>query len=415
MLQNKLRYLVLVLISMFLAILYNQYFMGILFLTVVILPFVLFAILSYVYGKISLELVTLVHVANKEEDIPISIQVNNPSLFPISNIGVTISYRNTFSNQHKYYKQEFNLSIDGRSSTTATCNLKSSHAGNLDISLSKVRVYDYLKIFSLKKVNLGQIKVAVLPSYYELTEDYFKNRCKMQIESDYYSAIKSGDDPSEVFTIREYREGDRPQRIHWKLSLKQDQLMIKDFSDPLNCSVVVIVDLGFPKDDNALEAIDGLLECALSLSYSFMLKGQIHYLTWYDKVQEICKRVRIVNEKDLFEAVDGLLNCLPYTQGLDMTTAYYAEYPNDQYTDLFYVTRTFTQGQLDSLLLIKAVDRQILFIDSKDNYHYENEIDDLRDLPITNDLMEKLTNTGIGLLPINSTSIKRDLEGLKLD
>ena len=51
----------------------------------------------------------------------------------------------------------------------------------------------------------------------------------MQIESDSYSTIKGGDDPSEVFAIREYREGDRLQRIHWKLSYETKSANDKGF------------------------------------------------------------------------------------------------------------------------------------------------------------------------------------------
>ncbi|NLO08408.1 MAG: DUF58 domain-containing protein [Clostridiales bacterium] len=414
MLQNKLRYLAIIIITGLLAILYNEYFMGILFLTVMILPFLLFAILSYIYGKLSYELISLAHVVSKGDNIPLSIQIKNPTILPILNICITMSYFNTFSNQNKSYKQEFYVTVDKRSTTAITCNLLSEHTGNLKISITKVRVFDYLKLFSLRKRNPSEIKVAVLPFYYELTEDYLENSSKMQVESDNYSTVKGGDDPSEVFAIREYREGDRPARIHWKLSIKQNQLMIKDFSDPTNCSVVVLADLGIPKDYEILEAVDSILECALSLSYSFLLKGQIHYFTWYDKNFGSCRRVRVVNEKDLFEAVDGLLSCGPYTEDVDMAAAYFAEYPNDQYTGLFMVTKTVTHDRLDSLILIKAVDRQILYINGADYTLARSELEANWETPIDRELIRKITDTGMGLFSINAYNMKTDLEELRL-
>jgi uncharacterized protein (DUF58 family) len=414
MLQNKLRYLAIIIIMGLLAILYNEYIMGILFLTVMILPFLLFAILSYVYGRLSYELISLAHVVGKGDNIPLSIQINNPTIFPILNISITMSYNNTFSDNKKAFKQEFYVTVDKRSTTTISCNLMSEHTGNLKISITKVRVFDYLKLFSLRKRNSSEIKVAVLPFYYELTEDYLENSSKMQVESDNYSNIKAGDDPSEVFAIREYREGDRLSRIHWKLSIKQDQLIIKDFSEPMNCSVVVLADLGIPKDYEILDAVDSILECALSLSYSFLLKGQIHYFTWYDKNFGSCRRVRVVNEKDLFEAVSGLLSCGPYTEDVDMAAAYFAEYPNDQYTSLFMVTKTVTHMSLDSLILIKAVDRQILYINGADYDLAYSKLDAGWEAPIDKELIRKITDTGMGLFSINSTKIKTDLEELKL-
>ncbi|NLJ96020.1 MAG: DUF58 domain-containing protein [Clostridiales bacterium] len=414
MLQNKIRYLAILIITGGLAILYNEYFMGILFLSVLIFPFILFAILSYIYGRVSFELISTTHISNRQETIPISIQIHNPTIFPIPNIGITIKYFNSFSRDKKAHKQIFNVSVDKHIKTTVTCNLTSQHTGNLEIMLSKVRIYDFFKIFSLRKKKLGQIKVAVLPYYYELTEDFLENRSRMQIESDYYSTIKAGDDPSEVFAIREYREGDRPQRIHWKLSIKQDQLMIKEFSDPLNCSVVIFADLTIPKDEDELDATDSLLECALSLSYSFMIKGQIHYLTWYDQTQGCAKRVRIVTEKEFFEAVDRILQCGPHEEGIDLMANYLAEYPNDQYTEILYITKSITSQQLDSLILIKSIDRQILYV-SKAEYADTEIMPHMSPaLPLATDLVKKISETGMGLFSINSSNIKSDLKGLKL-
>ena len=406
MLQNKIKYLLVLVLAGFLAILYNDYFMGILFLSVLIFPIILIAILSYIYARVSFELVSSTHVSNREETIPVTIQVENPTIFPIPNLSISIKYFNNFSSKKTVYRQKFNISVDKGTSTTVTCNLTSAHTGNLEIALTKVRIFDYFKIFSLRKRNIGQIKVAVIPHYYELTEDYLENCSKMQIESDRYSTIRGGDDPSEVFAIREYREGDRFQRIHWKLSMKENQLMIKDFSEPLNCSVVIFADLGIPDGEDELEAADSLLECALSLSYSFMLKGQMHYLVWYDKVNRMCKRVRIVTDKDLFEAVDGILNCGPYIQEIDLSAIYYAEYPNDQYTEVFYITKDIKAEQLESLMIIKSLDRQILYVSQMDFIDNENQ-------PLADDMLRKILESGTGLYSINSYSMKADLERLK--
>lgn len=414
MLQNKIKYMAIVVVTGLLAILYNEYFMGILFLTVVILPFLLFGILSYVYGRLIFGLISDVHVANKGDTIPLSINLYNPTIFPVSNICITISYHNSFSGEDKSYKQHFYISVDKRTGSTVTFNLLSEYTGNLFISLSKVRVFDYLKLFSLRKRDLGNINIAVIPNYYELTEDYLQHGSKMQVESDSYSSIKSGDDPSEVYAIREYREGDRPQRIHRKLSIKQNKLMIKEFSDPMNCSVAILANLGIPKGEEILDAVDSILECALSLSYSFMLRGQIHYLAWYDRNLGACSRVRIGDENDLFEAVDGLLSSGPYIEDVDMTEAYFAEYPNDQYTDLLYVTKTISHKNLDSLLLIKAIDRQILYIKDANYLDVHSKADVQWSLPIDNELIRYITEAGIRVFPVNSSNLKNDLEEMRL-
>jgi hypothetical protein len=412
MIQNKIRYLALLATIGLLSILYNEYFMIIILLTVAVLPFLMFGLLSYIYGMISVELISTVHVANKGETIPVSLIISNRTIFPVSNITLYLTYGNSFSGRK--FRKELMVSADRRTRATVTCNLLSEHAGNLEISLTRVRVYDYLKMFSLRKRCHGEIKVAVLPVLHEITEEYLTNRTKMQVESDYYSTVKSGDDPSEVFTIREYREGDRPTRIHWKLSVKQDQLMIKEFSEPMNCSILIFANLSVSLEEDVLLYMDALMECALSLSYSFLMKGQIHYFSWYDEAHGVCRRVRIVKEKDLFEAVDGLLQSGPYSKGVDVMTAYLAEHPNDQYSDLFYVTGEVSKPQLDSLSLIKANIRQIIYVSDTGRYSEVHNGKIRIKLPITEEVMKKIAEMGIGLLSVDTGNVQRNLESLKL-
>lgn len=400
MLRNKLRYLLLLTAVGFLAILYNTYYTGIIFLTLIVLPFILFGLLSFIYGSVKAELVSAAHVVNKGDAIPISVLLSNPTIFPVSNLKIYLTYKNAYSSRK--YSKEFNVSIDGRSKTSIICSLYSDYAGNMEISLKGIRIYDYLKLFSLKKKLKGNLKAAVLPYYYELTQDYINDRRTRIIESDYYSPNRKGDDPSEVFAIREYREGDRLQRIHWKLSRKLDQLMIKEFSDPLNCSVLLFVNLCVPEEANVLYFIDAILECALSFSYTFLLKGQVHYFSWYDEKHGLCRRIRVTAEKDLFEAVDGLLQALPYSMGTDALSAYLAEHPNDQYTDLFFITGEVSIPHLDILNVLKAQTRQLVYVSDIDNL--------LGIRPMPEEVRMKSSEMGIELWPVDVTNVKRDIE-----
>ena len=88
-----------------------------------------------------------------------------------------------------------------------------------------------------------------------------------------YSKVKPGDDPSEIFDFHSYREGDPIARIHWKLSSKHDELMVKEFSLPLPGKVLCLPDYrlcgGFPESAQRLDAMLSLLRAvALMLTES---------------------------------------------------------------------------------------------------------------------------------------------------
>ena len=400
MLHNKIRYLVFLVTVGLLSILYNTYYMGIIFLTVLAMPFFMFGLLCYVFGSLKAELVTAAHLVGRGENIPVTVQLSNPTIIPISNIKLYLIYKNSYSSDK--HSKEIIVSVDARTKTNVTFDLYSNYAGNLVITLKGVRVYDYLKLFSMKKRLKTEIKTAVLPFYYELGEDDIVGHPARLLESDHYSPYKSGDDPSEVFAIREYREGDRLQRIHWKLSRKQDQLMIKEFSDPINCSILLQVDLCIPRGENVLYFINALLEASISLSYTFLLRGQPHYFVWYDVKHGCCQKVSIAQEADLFEAVDHLLEALPYTNATDALTAYIAGFPREQYSDLYYVTGMAEVERIKLLSLMKAQTKQMIYL-----YHKRND-PNVRIIP--EEVAEASAEFGIHLCPVNAIDIRNGLE-----
>ena len=99
------------------------------------MPFLLFGLLSYIYGKLSVSLGSLVHVTNKEEVIPVSFLFHNPTIFPIPNLTVYLTYKNSYSK--KTYKKVLQVSLDRKAKTRVVCNFLSEYAGNLEIVLQE--------------------------------------------------------------------------------------------------------------------------------------------------------------------------------------------------------------------------------------------------------------------------------------
>lgn len=383
-----------------LSILYNVYYTGIIFLITAFIPFVMFGLLCYCYGRVRAELVSAVHVANKGASIPVAVRLSNPTIFPVSYMKIYLSYKNSYSGQ-KFCRTVI-VPLDCRTNASVACNLLSEYSGNVEIMLEGIRLYDYMKLFSLKRKLHSQLIVAVLPNYYELQDNDFLRKSIQLFDSDDYSSVKSGDDPSEVFNIREYREGDRLQRIHWKLSSKLDQLMIKEFSFPINCSILLFVNLNISPKEDALPFMDAILECALSISYTLVMQGRQHYISWFDERQGICTRLRVAKESDLFEAVDGLLHTLPGIGQEDVLSAYLAEFPHDQYTDLLVISGEMLNKTTESFSAIKAHNRQMVYVSSLNS---ETGISG-----ISAEQLKEYGEAGIDLWPVDIGNVRRDLQ-----
>lgn len=412
MLQNKIRYIMLLVLIGILAILYDEYVMGMIFLSFLVMPVILFIHLCYLYKKVDAHLISDIHIAGKGQEIPMSIQVYNASIFPVYYLKIYLTIRNTFSSEK--CTKELIISMDGKSKRTVTCYLQSEYSGNLQICIKGIRSYDYLRLFSLKRKLKGEVKIAVLPEFYEIAEDAVSGRNRQIIESDHYSAIKSGDDPSEVFQIREYREGDRLQRVHWKLSSKQNQLMIKEFSDPINCSVLILADLFLPAGKSAPAYMNALLECTLSISYTFLIKKQIHFLAWYNEKNGACTRVRIADEKDFYEAVDGLLQSSPCGGGIDSIMAYHAEYPNEQLTDFIYIASELLDSRINTISMLGTCTKQIIYMKENADKSIAGETLNKSESSHTIGILQRMAEIGFETSVININNIKEEIENLKL-
>ena len=409
MFYNKIRYLFLLVFLGIISILYNVHVVGIIFITVVALPFVLFVTLCLIHRLIKAELTSTAHVVTKNEEIPITLTLDNPTFLPIYAIKVYITYNNDFSS--KKYQKEYMVAIDGKSRTSITYNFMSEFSGIINISLKKIRCYDPLKLFSLKKRCNEQVKIAVLPNFYDIEEDIVSRKNKSSIESDNYSDTKRGDDPSEVFAIREYREGDRPSQIHWKLSSKQEQLMVKEFSDPLNCSILIFLDFTIQKGRDRLKYMDGLIESALSISYNLLIKKETHYFSWFDSRLGACMRIKISSDKDFYEAAGGILEALPVDENDNTLGNYMAEYGNEQYSQMFLITGEISQAIIEELTIFPSFTKQVLYIEGNKVKSPRRE-PDIKDQAV--EYIKRLDGLEIDLIPINIKTMSKDIQELKL-
>lgn len=95
-----------------------------------------------------------------------------------------------------------------------------------------------------------------------------------------YDPHRKGQDMSETFDIRDYRDADAPHAIHWKLSSKVDKLVVREASHPSNYEVLVLVDVGRTVPGSAervpVETVSAALGLAASISYDLCRQNLGH-------------------------------------------------------------------------------------------------------------------------------------------
>lgn len=287
-------------------VLYKDLLALILFICVIFVPIILLIIhsVSFFLTKITVDVDKTTSDISKP--IKIRIKVSNRSPFAVTHIKLYSKCKNLFLNTEHDCK--FTISSSPFSTKEFCYELNSSHIGNIDFSLKNALFYDFFSMFRFsKRLNISKI-IPIYPSTVSVSSTIRPNDWFIG-EADIYSNAKAGDDPSEVFNIREYKDGDKLNKIHWKLSSKNDKYMVKEYSLPVSDNIFIYLDLRVKDtDDENLLLIDSLLKSFISISNNFVKQGVIHYVGWYNKRSEAFLKSKIESISDLYLTISKIFS-----------------------------------------------------------------------------------------------------------
>ncbi len=230
--------------------------------------------------------------ARKGENIPLRLRVWNVTPFSSGRIRVRLSVENTLTGQRE--QERFSISASPLPQVLEH-QLSSRACGQLLCRMERAWVSDYLGLFSLPLLHNPRQEAAaffwpaVHPLVLELQESSVPDS-----EGERYSQTKPGDDPTELFALRDWREGDRLSRIHWKLSQKLGRPLVKELGLPLSDHRLFLLDL----NGTGTEA-DALLDAFASLS-SFLAEGEVaHRAAYWEPSAQVLHCREVVGPEDL--------------------------------------------------------------------------------------------------------------------
>ena len=85
---------------------------------------------------------------------------------------------------------------------------------------------------------------------------------------------------SDIYDMREYIPGDNIRRVHWKLSSKLDNMVIREGSDTSYYDTILLMDIGLNNQEKAYEKelLSTAYETGMAVSRSLLLIGIQHCL-----------------------------------------------------------------------------------------------------------------------------------------
>lgn len=313
MLKKAAGYLLVLLITVYMFFMYDFPILSGILILELLYPFLSFFYILCVVRKMKINMDRIPSMGELGKRIHARILIENLSKFWNIKYRLYTCINNQFSaasgKRKAIGKRSMTGTIEPGKRKRADFEFESTYCGNIEFHIDFIEIYDFLGIFSRKmRVDLKK-SIGILPQFEPIPLEITRRTREFPADADEYSTEKSGDDPAEIYQIREYRPWDSIHDIHWKLSAKEDELMVKEHSLPLGC--VVLLWLDFEDKGKSAEGFSRLLEKTASLSVSLIEEKCVHMVSWFEeKNKRIIKR-KIDSEEAVYELVWRMLALEP--------------------------------------------------------------------------------------------------------
>ena len=244
------------------------------------------------------------------QSIPVEIEIENSSIFPVLNAEITLEY--TITSSDKPERLKINTPIYPKNVQKLSTLFSSQHCGIANFKISRVRLFDILRISRIrlpeKSISQENAQTAVFPISLELkneVSDYYD----LDLESEKFSPDEPGNDPSQIFDIRQYSDGDKMSKIHWKLTAKQGELMTKEYSLPSADSFLIITDSYVGQGEDASRLFDVCCSLTLSLSQLLLENNASHRIAVFSEKERRLKYQSVNDDYTQNTAAMNLLSC----------------------------------------------------------------------------------------------------------
>ncbi len=242
---------------------------------------------------------------SKKQGAKGELTILNHSYLPVMQLRCTLLLHNLLTGEET--EQLVSMPVLPKCRRKVTFRIKSQHCGQVAVTFKRMDAVDFFGVTHYRLKFEAQADTIIMPSTFLMRVlPLIDSVCPE--ESDEYEPDRAGYDVSEVHQIRGYVPGDSVRQIHWKLTGKFDQLMVKQAGQPLKHAMMLFLDFssgGAPKKA-APACFDALAEVAVSLSQALLDAGIAHLVGWRQQNGELA-HVSVQSADDLTAALPEML------------------------------------------------------------------------------------------------------------
>lgn len=329
-------YLAAVVITAYLFLMYEEAALTALIVLECLYPLLSFFYLRWMKGRITAGLYKVPAMGEKHGRIRVRIWVKNTSKLWSGRYRMDLKAGSSLLAGKKGQAQKrLSGMIESGGTRVQDYVLSADYCGRMSVTLENFYIYDFLGIFCSRVSLFQKAVIGILPGYELMPLEITRRTREFLADADEHSTEKGGDDPAETYRIREYRPMDSVHDIHWKLTAKEGELMVKERGFPLGC--VVLLWLDFSSKGISAAGFDRMLENAASLCMTLAEEKCIHMAAWFEEKNERVVKYKVSDAQSVYELVWRLLDLEPYSNSEMAQIAYEDAFLGDHFSSIVVI------------------------------------------------------------------------------
>lgn len=223
------------------------------------------------------------------------VRVEGNRALPLGRLTVRLRVRNALTGEETARRLVLTGAAPGGRFTVPA---ETGRCGRLECRAVRVRVCDHLGLFALRR-RPDRAVLTVLPPRI-LPEP--PQGLDQAVRSAAGPRPRPGGGPGEDYELRAYRPGDPLRMVHWKLSARQEELIVRETLEEGEAAVLFTFDhAGGPlRVERALEQVNAL--CLLVLE-----RGQTVLVRWVHPVSGEERSFRVTDREELLAMLEAAL------------------------------------------------------------------------------------------------------------
>lgn len=261
--KNRLIYTLLVVVCLIFSIVYKSRLSSVLLITVIAYPLIALALTAAQLLCIKAGFAETRGVYEKNRVFDIGVYISNQFVFAYAPVEVQCMLPDNETGLFATKRLFASLSPMGKTRISVACMHK--YRGSFSAKIERIAVFDPLRIIRLSRKTACEMTLVFLPRKIKLGDLIpAASGERSLVQLNHLTGEK--DDFSHV---RGYLSGDMLQLIHWKLTAKTDEFMIKQYEEINEQKALILCDMNIDATGSSLlMKADSIIETAIAFALS---------------------------------------------------------------------------------------------------------------------------------------------------